>query len=50
MIRMRAPRMPPTMAAMLVFGPEEEVLGDEEEGLVLVWLGRKRRGRFGGCR
>jgi hypothetical protein len=33
-IRMRAPRMPPTIAAMLVFGPEvEEVLG-EEDGLV----------------
>jgi hypothetical protein len=33
-IRMRAPRMPPTMAATLVFGPEdpeeEEVLGEEE--------------------
>jgi hypothetical protein len=38
-IRMRAPRMPPTMAATLVFGPEdpeeeEEVFGEEEDGLV----------------
>jgi hypothetical protein len=38
-IRMRAPRMPPTIAAMLVFGPEvEEVFGEEvlgeEDGLV----------------
>jgi hypothetical protein len=31
-IRMRAPRMPPTMAATLVFGPEVE--DPEEEGLV----------------
>jgi hypothetical protein len=35
-IRMRAPRMPPTIAAMFVFGLEEveEVFGEEEDGLV----------------